>query len=203
MTRGAGRVLRRSDMSKVKKNITVQAPVDVVYAAWHNFENFPNFMSNIEEVRVVGNGRSHWKAKGPLGTDVEWDAEVTLDEQNEAIGWRSIEGNRTVKTAGRVNFRPKQDATEVEVTIEYEAPGGVAGEAVAKIFANPERQVEEDLAQFKEIIEQSAELGMRRDSAGGSRYGGSMGGMTEGDVEAVADTNDGVTPSGVDDPALR
>lgn len=189
-------------MSKVKKNITVQAPVDVVYAAWHNFENFPNFMSNIEEVRVVGGGRSHWKAKGPLGTDVEWDAEVTLDQQNEAIGWRSIEGNRTVKTAGRVNFRPSQDATEVEVTIEYDAPGGIAGDAVAKIFSNPERQIEEDLGRFKEIIERSAELGMRRESAG-SQYGGSMGGMTEGDVEAVADTNEGLTPTGVDDPATR
>ena len=76
-------------MSKVKKSVTVQAPVDIVYRAWHNFENFPNFMSNIDEVRVVNGGRSHWKAKGPLGSSAEWDAEVTMDKPNEAIGWRS------------------------------------------------------------------------------------------------------------------
>src|SRR5689334_5976279 len=141
-------------MTKVKKSLTVDAPVDVVYAAWHNFENFPSFMSNIEEVRVVGGGRSHWKAKGPLGANAEWDAEVTMDEPNQAIGWRSIEGNRTVKTAGRVNFKDAGDATELDVTIEYDAPGGLVGEAVAKVFSNPERQVEEDLERFKQMMEE-------------------------------------------------
>ena len=72
-------------MPKVEREVVVQAPVDIVYRAWHNFENFPKFMDNIEEVRVVGNGRSHWKAKGPLGSDAEWDAETTLDEHNKAL----------------------------------------------------------------------------------------------------------------------
>lgn len=89
---------------KIKKDIIVDAPVDIVYAAWHNFENFPSFMHNIEEVRVVSGGRSHWKAKGPLGTTAEWDAEMTLDENERAIGWRSIAGSSSVMTGGRVNF---------------------------------------------------------------------------------------------------
>jgi uncharacterized membrane protein len=192
-------------MSKVKKSVTVQAPVDVVYAAWHNFENFPNFMSNIEEVRVVSGNRSHWKAKGPLGSNAEWDAEVTLDEPNEAIGWRSIEGDRTVKTAGRVNFREDGGGTCVDVTIEYDAPGGLIGEAAAKLFSNPEQQVEADLHRFKELMEQGAALaGMRSAPEGdAATYGGSMGGVTEQDVNAIGNTNSGVTPTGVDDPAER
>ena len=145
-------------MPKVKKDIQVQAPVGLVYRAWHNFENFPRFMDNIDDVRVVSGGRSHWKAKGPLGSAAEWDAEMTLDEPDRAIGWRSIEGNSSVKTAGRVNFEPLGDGTRVEVTIEYDAPGGVVGEAVTKLFADPERQVEEDLARFRDTIEKGAAL---------------------------------------------
>jgi uncharacterized membrane protein len=195
-------------MSKVKKSISVDAPVDVVYGAWRNFENFPRFMGNIEEVRVVDGGRSHWKAKGPLGAAAEWDAEITLDEPNNAIGWRSIGGDRSgVETAGRVNFRPREAAsTEVDVTIEYAAPGGLVGEAVTKIFSNPERQIEEDLGRFKETIEKGVELSGFRygvPPASGGGYGGSMGGATQSDLDRIANTNSGVTPDKVDDPATR
>ena len=103
---------------KVKKQVTINAPVDVVYAAWRNFGNFPSFMENIEDVRVVSSGRSHWKAKGPLGASVEWDAEITLDKEREAIGWRSIPGGSNITTAGRVNFEDRGGGTLLDVTIE-------------------------------------------------------------------------------------
>ena len=194
-------------MSKVKKDIVVRAPLDVAYAAWRNFENFPRFMGNIQEVRVVSGGRSHWKAKGPLGMPAEWDAEVTLEEPERAIGWRSIERSGSVRTAGRVNFASDGDATRIEVTIEYDPPAGPIGEAVAKIFANPERQVEEDLRRFQEAIERGAEVsGLTYGSGTGSSgdtLGGSMGPVTERDVEEIGDTNSGPAPAEVDDPAVR
>lgn len=142
-------------MPRVEKEITVNAPPQSVYQVWRNFENFPRFMNNIEEVRVVSGGeRSHWKAKGPLGVDAEWDAEMTLDEPGKAVGWRSIEGNQSLTTAGRVNFEPAGgDATRLRVVIEYDAPAGAIGNVVSKIFANPDAQVEEDLQRFKETIE--------------------------------------------------
>lgn len=141
-------------MPKVEKEITVNAPRDTVYRAWRNFENFPMFMDNIEEVRLVGGNRSHWKAKGPLGSDAEWDAEMTLDEPGEAIGWRSIEGNQSLSTAGRVNFTDEAPGcTCVQVVLQYDAPAGVAGNIVTQIFANPDAQVEEDLKRFKDEVE--------------------------------------------------
>ncbi|MBF6599215.1 MAG: SRPBCC family protein [Dehalococcoidia bacterium] len=192
-------------MPKVKQSITVAAPVDVVYRAWHNFQNFPRFMDNIEDVRVASGGRSHWRAKGPLGTAPEWDAEVTLDEPERAIGWRSVHGSATT-TAGRVNFASHGGETEIKVTIEYEPPAGVVGGAVSKIFADPERQVDHDLHAFKQIIEDSArlarlDLGERLDDD--EALGASMGNNSESELEAIADTNSGISPRGVDDPATR
>lgn len=183
-------------MSQVKKIITVEAPVDVVYRAWRNFESFPHFMDNIEEVRVVSEGRSHWKAKGPLGTAAEWDAEITLDEPEHAIGWRSMEGSPT-KTEGLVSFAGHSVSTDIEVTLEYEAPGGVLGDAVAKIFADPEQQVDDDLHRFKEIMERGVEMSALHlfdGSRGAEALGSSMGATTEADLNAIANTNSGVEP---------
>ena len=190
-------------MSKIKREVTVLAPPHVVYGVWHNFENLPRFMDNIEEVRAVADGRSHWKAKGPLGRPAEWDAEITMDEPDAAIGWRSIEGSGSVKTAGRVNFRPAtDDATSIELTIEYEAPAGIVGEVAAKIFANPERQVEQDLARFKQVVEQSYQASSAEE-ANGAPLGSSMGATTEAGMDRISERGDGSSPQGVDDPAMR
>src|SRR5438552_2177895 len=42
----------------VQKTINIAAPVEEVYDFWTNFENFPRFMSHLQEVRDLGNGRS-------------------------------------------------------------------------------------------------------------------------------------------------
>jgi len=193
-------------MPKVKKSITVEAPVDLVYRAWRNVENFPHFMDNIEEVRVVTATTSHWKAKGPLGTAPEWDAEITFDEPERTIGWRSIKGSPT-KTAGRVDFSGRNARTDIEVTIEYEAPAGVLGEAVAKIFSDPERQVDEDLHRFKEIMEHNVEMSalnlFSASDPADVALGSSMGATTERGLDAIGDANGGVKPSDVDDSVAR
>jgi uncharacterized membrane protein len=193
-------------MPKIKKRMTVEAPVDVVYGAWHNFENFPRFMSNVQEVRVVGGGKSHWKAKMPFAPVAEWDAEMTLDEPNKAIGWRSIGGPRSgIDNAGRVNFEPNGKSTDVELTLDYEPPGGFIGSFVARVFANPERRVEQDLLRFKETIEKGAELsGLGIEGAvRGSSLGGSLGANSRADLQRVERTNTGISPSEVDEPSSR
>jgi uncharacterized membrane protein len=61
----------------------------LVKASTANYENFPRFMSNIEEIRNLGNGQSHWVVKGPAGTTVEWDATLMQVIPNEMIAWRT------------------------------------------------------------------------------------------------------------------
>ena len=41
----------------------VDAPVDVVYSLWSNFDYFPQFMSNVLEVRRGEGDMSHWKVR--------------------------------------------------------------------------------------------------------------------------------------------
>jgi uncharacterized membrane protein len=140
---------------KVEQSVTVNKSPEEVYRFWRNFENLPRFMDHLESVSVEGSGRSHWVAKAPAGTTVEWDAEVYNEKENELIAWRSLEG-ADVDNAGSVRFEPTADGrgTVVRVSLKYDPPGGVIGSTFAKLFGEePSQQIEEDLRRFKQVME--------------------------------------------------
>lgn len=139
----------------VTRSVTINRPVEELYAFWRNFENLPRIMEHLESVTVMDNNRSHWVAKAPLGAKVEWDAEIVNEVRNEVIGWRSL-ANAQVANAGSVRFRaaPGGRGTEVRVTLEYTLPAGKLGAAVARLLGEaPEIQVDEDLRRFKQLME--------------------------------------------------
>lgn len=159
---GGGASLRNSENvsvpaergTKVEKSVTINRPASELYSFWRNFENLPQFMNHLESVRSIGGERTHWVAKAPAGTTVEWDAEVYNEKQNELIAWRTLEGSQ-VSSAGSVRFEAAPNGgTEVRVSLKYDPPGGKLGALVARLFGeNPERQIEEDLGRFKELME--------------------------------------------------
>jgi uncharacterized membrane protein len=128
---------------------------DEVYSFWRNFQNLPRFMRHLESVEDLGNGRSHWTAKGPGGMNVEWDATIIADVPGEVITWRSLE-NSDVDNAGAVRFEraPGGRGTIVKVNLQYNPIAGVLGAAVAKLFGEePEQQLDDDLRRFKQVME--------------------------------------------------
>lgn len=139
----------------VKRSITVGRPREEVYSFWHDFQNLPRFMKHLESVTMTGNGRSHWKAKAPAGSSVEWDAEITADQPNELIAWHSL-GNSDVRNSGMVRFAqaPGGRGTEVHVDLRYDPPGGKLGALFGKMFGEePGGQIADDLRRFKQVME--------------------------------------------------
>jgi uncharacterized membrane protein len=119
---------------------------------------------------VIDDRRSHWKARGPAGKTVEWDAEIIDDRPNERIAWRSLEG-ADVENSGVVRFvkAPGGRGTEVHVEIRYSPPGGVLGAWLAKLFGEePGQQVEDDLRALKQIME-TGEVVRSEGTLGGRR----------------------------------
>lgn len=158
-------------------DIEVRSPVEKVYGYWRTLENLPNFMGNVEEVRSVGDRRTHWRVKGPLGSRLEFDAETTQEQENRVIAWEPLEGD--VGTSGEVRFRELgPDRTRVEVTMSYaDPPGGRLGEVGARLVANPRAAVDRGLRNFKEIMEGRATPEETRRAA--PRSGASAGGRGE------------------------
>jgi uncharacterized membrane protein len=140
---------------RVEKAVTINAPVANVYAFWRNFENLPRFMHNLERVEVKDTTHSHWWAKGPAGTTVDWEAEIINEVPHELIGWRSIEGSK-VDNAGSVHFTrlPDGRGTELKVVLRYDPPAGVLGATISKILGeDPAANVQEDLRRLKMLLE--------------------------------------------------
>lgn len=139
---------------EVKKSVTINKSQAELYQFWRNFENLPQFMNHLETVKKDDENNSYWKAKAPLGTTVEWNAEITDEILNEKIAWRSTEGS-DIKNSGVVEFKPTTNrGTEVVVHLTYEAPAGKLGALAAKIFGEePSQQVAEDLRRFKSLME--------------------------------------------------
>jgi uncharacterized membrane protein len=139
----------------VSRSITIDRPVGEIYKFWRNLENLPRVMRHLEAVHEKPNGRSHWVAKGPAGSKVEWDAEMLVERENEIISWRSVEG-ADVPNEGTVRFKSLDDGrrTEVKVSFTYHPPAGAIGAGIAKLFGEePQQQVNEDLRNLKKELE--------------------------------------------------
>lgn len=152
-----GQVQRRPRDDKgihAKRAIVINRPAAELYAFWRNFENLPCFMRHLESVSV-GDSRSHWVAKAPLGGTVEWDAEIIEERQNQLIAWRSVEGS-DVQIAGSVRFEPAIGGrgTIVRVNMQVKPPGGKIVAKLARFFAEtPDKQTGDDLRRFKQLME--------------------------------------------------
>jgi len=141
--------------TQVKRSLIINRPPEELYQFWRDFENLPRIMHHLETVRVTGEGRSHWVAKAPAGTTVQWDAEITEDRPNELIAWRSLPG-ADVDNSGSVRFEPATGnrGTVVRVEINYTPPGGALGAAVAWLSGkDPGQQAQESLRTFKQVME--------------------------------------------------
>ena len=146
-------------MGTVAHYLEVNAPAAQCYAWWRGLTNLPQIMEDVESVEPVDGSTqlTHWKVHGPLGKTVEWDAKIVDDVPGTRIAW-ATQGSTglDVKNAGAVRFDDKGATTGIEVSLSYDPPAGLLGEAVAKIFADPQSKVEKALASFKTTIESSA-----------------------------------------------
>ena len=153
-------------MERVEKTVDVDQPVSTVYNQWTQFEDFPHFMDGVKEVRQLDDTHLHWRAE-VWGKEKEWDAEITEQEPDKRISWKSVGG---AANAGTVRFEPLEgDRTRVRLVMAYDPEGVVenVGDALGLFTSRVEHSVQE----FKRFIEsRGSETGAwRGDVDGGER----------------------------------
>lgn len=157
----AARALMNNDGASVARDVHIETSISIdklpveLYSFWRDFTNLPLFMRNLDSVTVLDATRSHWVARGPAGTHVEWDAEIYNEIENELIVWRSTE-NADVVNAGSVRFQkaPTGHGTFVRVTMNYNPPAGNLGANLAQLLgAEPAQLIKEDLRRLKQLAE--------------------------------------------------
>ncbi|HEX3761263.1 MAG TPA: SRPBCC family protein [Kofleriaceae bacterium] len=146
-------VSRQDGGIRVQKTLTVDAPLEEVYALWTRLDDFPRFLEHVLEVRTEGD-RSHWRVAGPAGVQVEWDAEITEKIEDRKIAWRSLAGS-LVEHHGEIHFERVGDrATRISVHMAYRPVGGALGHAIARLLmADPKTLIDADLLRLQSLLE--------------------------------------------------
>lgn len=135
-------------MSGTTESVDVAVPIRTAYDQWTQFEEFPQFMANVEEVRQVSDTMTHWKVE-IAGVTREFDAKITEQLPDERVAWTSTDG---VQQAGVVTFHRLDEATtRVTLQMDFE-PHGLAEKAGDKLGV-VDRTTKGDLKRFKEFIE--------------------------------------------------
>lgn len=137
-------------MATIQEDVVVEAPVDVTYAQWTQFEDFPRFMKNVKDVRQLDDSRLLWTAE-VAGREHTWEARIVEQEPNRRIAWRATEG---LQNGGTVTFEPADSGaqTRVRVEMEYEPEGIV--EQIGSAVNVDDMVVKADLGRFKALLEE-------------------------------------------------
>ncbi|WP_019135407.1 SRPBCC family protein [Cellulomonas massiliensis] len=135
-------------MPTIDETIDIDVPISTAYNQWTQFEEFPQFMGGVDEVRQLGDTLTHWKTSIG-GVEREFDAAITEQEPDRVVAWRSIDGTTH---EGHVSFEALgATQTRVHVRTSWQ-PESLVEKAGAVVGAD-DRQVKADLKRFKEFIE--------------------------------------------------
>ena len=137
-------------MAKVEKSITVNAPVEQVFAYVENPMNQLEYLPSIVEVKdVTGQG---------VGAHYRWTYKMTgLRFEGESMLNEYIPNERmVVETKGGIastwswTFTPEDGGTKVHLTVEYTIPVPVLGKlGEALVLKQNEREAGQAMANIK------------------------------------------------------
>jgi uncharacterized membrane protein len=105
-------------METVHESVDVAAPLEAVYDAWTRYEDFPEFMEGVEEVRQSDETHVRWRMRID-GVERELDAEIVEQRPCERIAWQATAGDAH---RGSVTFEPlDHGCTRVTLRVENDS----------------------------------------------------------------------------------
>ncbi|MEV7622153.1 SRPBCC family protein [Actinoplanes sp. NPDC089786] len=135
-------------MSLVQQSIEVGAPLHTVYEQIAAFENYPRFMTGVEQVTPIGADRTHW-VMDLDGHRREFDAQITELALDERISWSTTDGPRLSET---ITLRPMSETrtqlvAQLDADIAFLLPSDRHGQETLT------KQLKNDLTTFKGLVE--------------------------------------------------
>jgi membrane protein len=190
--------------------VEIAQPVDVVYNRWSRLDELAGTLPGVTEVRRIDDERTQWDVT-VMKERRTFTAHTTVDRPGDRMAWASTSGT---EHAGVVTFRALgEDRTRMTVEIDW-VPGGLF-DKVGDRLGLVRRQVERDLAAFRDHVEEGAvpqrrtwesnggETGTRRRAGSERRDHGSMAARSRDKQDEIdlRDDRDTGTGGGDVDPA--
>jgi uncharacterized membrane protein len=142
------------DIRTYRRGITIYRPPGEVYAFWRDLPSLARAVEHVIRVDEIGEQRTRWIIEGPGSSEIEFVAEVVIDEPDRVLAWRTEDS--AVPHEGRVEFTPAPGArgTEVRVEMTYLPPAGDLGATVARLTGHePDQLLRDALRRVKQVME--------------------------------------------------
>lgn len=135
-------------MSTVQQAIEVSAPLHEVYEQLADLENYPQFMTGVQEVTQVSDDRTHWvmNLDGELR---EFNAQLVECTTDQRVRWRSTDGPALSET---ITLRPVGE-TRTQVVAQLEADVAALMPSDRHASESLSKRLKADLQSFKRLIE--------------------------------------------------
>jgi Polyketide cyclase / dehydrase and lipid transport len=144
---GGGDGAKKTRRLPIQRYTDIAAPVGTVYEKWTEFEEFPNFMHRVLNVKQEDD-KVTWDEKIWFSSR-RWEGEITERKRNKRIAWKTTSG---MAHAGVVTFHKLDDElTRVMVDMDFVPQGMI--EKMASGLRFVKRAVQADLARFKAYVE--------------------------------------------------
>ncbi len=135
-------------MSMVQQAVEIGAPLHAVYEQIATFENYPRFMTGVQQVTRIGSDQTHW-IMDVEGHTREFDAQITERSLDQRVSWATTEGPLLAET---ITLRPMgetrtQIVAQLEADVAFLLPSDRHGQETLR------RRLKADLDTFKGLIE--------------------------------------------------
>ena len=161
-------------MNTVQQAIEVSAPLHEVYERLADLENYPQFMTGVQEVTQVSDDRTHWvmNLDGELR---EFNAQLVECTMDQRVQWRSTDGPALSET---ITLRPVGE-TRTQVVAQFEADVAALMPSDRHARDSLNKRLKADLVSFKRLIEHDPGFAQM---SGTAMTGASGIGMTGGTI---------------------
>ncbi|MEC4721914.1 SRPBCC family protein [Noviherbaspirillum sp. CPCC 100848] len=172
-------------MATIQHSIDVDVPAQTLFNHLTRFEDYGQFMDNVEHVERIDDTHLRWTTT-MANRAVEWDSAVTTDDRQRRIAWQDTNG---ISNSGRLEVQAiSEEASRVIFSLEIESgqfPGAMAGDTDAETSQHLTRS----LAKLKSFAEGQ-----------GSDSGASCGMLRPGNFATAASTSGSPTEVLEDEP---
>ncbi|MDP9798026.1 ribosome-associated toxin RatA of RatAB toxin-antitoxin module [Catenuloplanes nepalensis] len=135
-------------MSTVKQAIEVGAPLHAVYEQLSHFENYPQFMSGVQEVTQLSSTKTHW-IMDLDGQRREFDAQITECRPDELVAWRATNGPAFSEV---ITLKP-MTAERTQIIAQMDADVAALMPSDRHAQDSLSRRLKADLTSFKRLME--------------------------------------------------
>lgn len=142
-------------MIKNEKSITIDRPIEEVFAFVSDLRNGLQWQSNLLDVRrttegPLGLGTQYTSVRKLMGRKMQDNVEFVAYEPNTRLTFRSTSDSMPMETSHR--FESTAEGTRLTTVIELH-PGGFMGLAEPLLAANLRRWMETHFSDLKDLLE--------------------------------------------------